>query len=82
MPVAVQILQRLELEPDCELRRGDWQGPEYGKLVEVGAPVRVGDIAFTIMCSYEDIFIQRVSGNKDEFYQLCESIRDMEFNET
>jgi hypothetical protein len=28
-----------------------------------------------IMCSYEDIFVKRISGNKTKYYELCEQLR-------
>ena len=78
MPVAVEILQQLERRDDCEIRNTGWKSSGYGDLVEVGIPVRLGTIEFEIMCSYEDIFLRRLSGNKAKFYEFCESIRELD----
>jgi hypothetical protein len=78
MPVAVEILQQLELREDCEIRNTGWKSAGYGDLVEVGIPVRLGTVEFEIMCSYEDIFFRRLSGNKAKFYEFCEGVRDMD----
>jgi len=78
MPVAVEILQQLELRQDCEIRNAGWKSSGYGDLVEVGIRVRLGTIEFAIMCSYEDILLRRLSGNKATFYEFCESVREMD----
>jgi hypothetical protein len=80
MDAAVEILRMLEERDDCEIRDDGWRSSGYGNLVEVGIPIRLNNIEFTIMCSYEDIFIKRLSGNKDKFYEFCELVRNMEFN--
>ena len=78
MPVAVEILQQLEQHEDCEIRNTGWKSSGYGDLVEVGIAVRLGTLEFEIMCSYEDIFLRRLSGNKAKFYEFCESVREMD----
>ena len=82
MDAAVEILTWLERQPDCVIRDTSWKCPEHGRLIEVGIPVRVGNIEFTIMCSFEEIFVKRLSGNKMTFYGICEKIRDLDFKET
>jgi hypothetical protein len=78
MPVAVEILQQLEIREDCEILNAGWKSSGYGALVERGIPVRLGTIQFEIMCSYGDIFFRRLSGNKAKFYEFCESVREMD----
>ena len=80
MPIATQILEQLEQYEDCEITDQAWKTSGYGNLVEVGIPVKIGNIVFEIMCSYEDIFLKRISGNKDTFYALCEEIGQMDFD--
>ena len=82
MDAAVEILTWLEEQPDCVIENAGWKSSGYGSLVEVAISVRLGDIEFTIMCSYEQIFIKRLSGNKMKFYDICEKIRDLDFDET
>lgn len=79
MPIAAEILRRLELEEDCEIRNSGWKSSGYGDLVENGMPVRLGTIEFEIMCSYEDIFLRRISGSQTKFHALCERVRAMDF---
>jgi hypothetical protein len=81
MPAATQLLDRLERQENCEIRDVSWKRPDYGNLVEVGIPVRLGTIEFAVMSSYEEIFIYRRSGNKAKFYDFCESVRQMEFSD-
>ena len=82
MGIATQIMKRLEADEDCVIKASGWKSPGYGSLVEVGIPIRLGNIELEIMCSYENIFLKRISGNKDKFYNLCESIRGMDFDPT
>ena len=81
MPVAVQLLEHLERQENCEIADVSWKRPGYGKLVEVGIPVRLGTIEFAVMSSYGDILIYRRAGNKATFYDFCESVRQMEFSD-
>ena len=82
MDVAVEIIKRLEGEQDCEIEDSGWKSAGYGALVETGILVRLGNIKFQVMCSYEEIFIKRISGNKAKFYEFCESVRTMDFGTT
>lgn len=77
--IAVQILNQLEQDPDCKIYDDSWNS-SYGNLIENGITVRLGTIKFEIMCSYEHLFLRRISGNKGEFYRFCESIKDMDFD--
>ncbi len=77
---AVQILEELELKENCEILDGTWKSSGYGKLIEHGIKVCMENMEIRIMCSYEDLFIYRVSGNKRKFYSFCESIRTMDFD--
>ncbi len=81
MPAAAQLLEHLERQENCKISDASWKRPGYGNLVEVGIPVRLGTIEFAIMSSYGDILIYRRSGNKAEFYDFCESLRQMEFSD-
>ncbi len=78
---AVAILRSLEGRPDCRIENRGWETSGYGDLIEVGIPVRIGNVEFTVMCSYEHIFIERVAGNKMKFWQICETIREMDIDE-
>ena len=77
--VAVQILNQLEQAPDCKIYDDSWNS-SYGNLIENGITVRLGTIKFEIMCSYEQLFLRRISSNKGEFYRFCELIKDMDFD--
>lgn len=77
---AVQILEELELKENCEILDKTGKSSGYGKLIEHGIKVRIETIEISIKCSYEDLFIYRVSGNKRKFYSFCESIRTMDFD--
>ncbi|MBN1429102.1 MAG: hypothetical protein JXB07_12005 [Anaerolineae bacterium] len=79
MDAAVEILQWLENRDGCESLNPGWKSAGYGDLVENGLRVRLGNIELSIMCSYSDIFISRLSGNKMRFHTFCESIRDLDF---
>jgi hypothetical protein len=81
MAAAVAVLSQLEDRHDCEVENSGWELPPYGNLVEIGVGVQQGNIEFTIMCSYDQIQVQRISGNKSKFYGLCEIIRSMDINE-
>jgi hypothetical protein len=81
MTAAVEILSQLEKQHDCEVENSGWELPPYGNLVEIGVNVRQENIEFTVMCSYDQIWIQRISGNKSKFYSLCKVIRSMNISE-
>lgn len=81
MAAAVAILGQLQDLHDCEVEDSGWGSPHYGNLVEIGVRVRQENIEFTVMCSYEQIWVQRISGNKSKFYVLCEIIRSMDIDE-
>lgn len=78
MQAAAEILKKIELEPDCDIRDASWKSSGYGKLVEHGIRMRLGTIEFDVMCSYGDIFLSRKSGNKEKFLEFCERVRNMD----
>lgn len=82
MDTAVQILEQLERNFDCEIADDGWNSSGYGRLVEIGIPVRLANIEFLIICSHDNILIKRVSGNKGRFYDICESVRNMDLMES
>lgn len=82
MDTAVGILQQLEDREGCVIHDTGWSSSPYGSLAEDGIQVRLGDIEFRIMCSYENIFISRISGNKAHFREFCVSMRDMDITAT
>lgn len=82
MGVAVQILSWLEKRSDCTIPDESWKSSGYGKLVEIGIPVRLGTIEFSVMSSYGDILISRIAGNTGKFYALCDEIRQLDINAT
>lgn len=78
METAVAILHWLDQREGCVITNDGWQTAGYGDLVEVGIRVLLGDILFNVMCSYEEIFINRVGGKKMKFIALCEEIQSLE----
>lgn len=75
MDVAAEILRWLETEDDCSIPDSGWASAGFGNLVENGILVALGHIQFSVMCSYDDLFIQRVAGNNRKFTTLCETIQ-------
>lgn len=75
MDKASNIMHVLEREHACTFEDNSWKQKNYGNLVEKGIKATYMNIEFKIMCSYEDIFIYRVSGNKQVYSQLCNIIR-------
>jgi hypothetical protein len=73
MEVARRLLAGLE-QDGCTTKDTSWKRGD-GNLVEVGIEVKCDSCALMIMCSYEDIFVKRVSGNKARYYELCEHLR-------
>lgn len=47
-----------------------------GRIVEEGIEIPIGSIRISMMCSYEDLRIRRVSGNNRRFSELCDLIVD------
>lgn len=45
-----------------------------GRIVERGIEIPIGSIRISMMCSYEDLFIRRLSGNNRRFAELCDRI--------
>ena len=82
MAIATEILKELECAEDCEISNDGWKSRGYGDLVEKGIPVCLGNVEFEIMCSYEHIFIKRISGNMTKFYEICERIRCTDYAAT
>ena len=80
MEIAVQILKKLEQDSDCKIYDNGWKSSGYGNLVENGITVCLGTIKFKIICSYEDLLMYRISGNKGEFYRFCEFLKSMNFD--
>ena len=80
MGVAAQILSWLETHKGCVIQDDTWRLPDYGNLIEVGIPIWLGTIQFSIMCSYSDILIERLSGSKSQFYELCDEIRELDLD--
>ncbi len=77
MEAAVTILENLETNYGCVVDAKNWRTPSYGSLVEIGVIVRMENIVFRVMCSYEHIFVYRVSGNRQKFHNICEAISKM-----
>lgn len=75
MDVAVKILRWIEGFDGVSISDAGWTSPGYGNLVEVGIKVQFGNIQISIMCSYDDLFIDRLAGNNRKFTTLCEAIR-------
>lgn len=82
METAVALLHWLARRDDCVIANEGWKSSGYGDLVEKGVEVQLGNIVFQVMCSYEQMFVDRVSGNKDKFAALCEEIQRLEFEAT
>lgn len=79
METAVELLSKIEEEGCYEIENDSWKSSGYGNLVEIGIDIYFENIVFRIMCSYENIFIHRISGNKKKFYDFCNKIREMDF---
>lgn len=75
MDAAVAILTWLESQEECSISDGGWRSAGFGNLVEVGIVVVFGSIEFSVMSSYEDLFVERVAGNNRQFSALCETIQ-------
>jgi len=76
METAVKLLTALEQE-GYKIKDKSWKTKWYGDLVEKGIEITCGSLIFALMCSYEDIFIMRVSGNKAKYYECCETLRQL-----
>ena len=75
MDVAVEILRWIEDFDDVSIQDDSWKSFGHGNLTEVGIRVRVSNIRFSIMCSYDDVFISRLAGSSGKFTTLCEAIQ-------
>ena len=80
METAVELLSQLEQEECFEIENDHLENTGHGDLVETGIVVFFENISFRIMCSYEDILVYRLSGNKKKFYEVCNKIREMDFS--
>lgn len=77
METVLELLGELEDNYDCEISIENWKSKGNGFIVEKEVPVFFENMEFTIMCSYEDFFLKRVSGNKSKFFELCETIKEL-----
>jgi hypothetical protein len=59
----------------ASLERDGWERGSRGDLVEHGIELQKDGCTFQIMCSYEDIFVRRISGNRAKYYEICEQLR-------
>jgi len=75
MDVAVEILRWIEGFEDVSIPDPGGRAPGYGDLVEVGVPIQLGNIRFSIMCSHDDLFLDRLAGDNRKFTALCEAVR-------
>ena len=66
MNIAVELLRNLEENGEFTIEDNTWKTKDYGNLVEIGIKVNFENVVFKIMCSYEDIFIYRDTGNKNK----------------
>jgi len=82
METAVAILHWLARRDGCVIANEGWKSAGYGDLVEVGVRVQLDNIVFRVMCSYDDMFVDRVAGSKGKFIALCEEIQGLEFEAT
>jgi hypothetical protein len=74
---AIYLLMVLESEFDCEVGVEDWKNIGTGFIVEKGVKVSYQNINFEIICSYEDIIIKRISGNKDIYFEIGNDIKNI-----
>jgi len=77
MDTALELLGELEDNYDCKISVENWKKKGSGFIVENKVPVVFENIEFTIMCSYENFFLERVSGNKSKFFELCDTIKEL-----
>lgn len=73
MEMAVHILTRLEAG-GCKIRDTSWKHRNYGNLVEVGIEVECDRCVIALMCSYEDIHVARIAGNKAKYHEIREAM--------
>ena len=70
MADVLALLRWLEGEPE-----GGGEGRTWGELVERDVGVRADGLELTVTCSFADVFVTRVAGNKRRFDELCERVR-------
>jgi hypothetical protein len=75
MDVAVRILRWVESFDGVSIPDAGWTSPGYANLVENGTTVQFGNFQFSIMCSYDDLFINRLAGDNRKFTTLGEEIQ-------
>lgn len=75
MEMGVQLLRHLEGR-GALINDRSWRGNGFGKLVEEGIAVAYDGCVFSLMCSYEDVFVRRESGNKGNYHRLCDYLRE------
>jgi len=75
MDTAINLLKILEKEFDCRVDIEDWKNKRKGMIADKGIIVTYNSIQFEIKCSYEDIMIKRISGNKNIFYKIGNIIK-------
>ena len=69
------ILSWLNEQPGSSIPDQGWTSAGFGNLVENGISVEIDSIEFCVMCSHEDLFIERISGNNRKFSDICDAIR-------
>lgn len=75
MDTAVEILSWLEEDDSCRIPDSGWKSDSHGNLVEKGIRVALGSVEFSVMCSYSEIFIRRISGSTRKFMEFCEVVQ-------
>lgn len=75
MDVAFEILRWIERFDGVSILDSGWFSRNYGNLVEKGVVVEFGTIRFSVMCSFDDLFIDRIAGDNRRFTTLGESIQ-------
>ena len=77
MEMAVSLLRWLARRDRCVIAGNGWQTSGYGNLVEVGIEVELESLVLRVMCSHDDIYVERIAGNKGRFFALCGEIQGL-----
>ena len=75
MPIAAGLLTWLERN-GAFIENMSWKSRGFGSLVETGIEVEFETVKFIVSCSYENVYLEHVSGNKTRFWAICRLLCD------
>ena len=73
MDVAIDILDFLDRQPDCRVKNTGWKDG-FGLEVAAWIPIRTDNILAELQTDGDELIIRRVSGPRDEFEGLFNSV--------